>query len=626
MIIRYKTLLLFISLLLTFFLLNTSVSMAQEGHMKLLAVTEEGAGNGSIADLYLQIEEGKGRAYIDTYPLTKIDAQLSTRFAKDVACDFLEIDCSDKDFFYQINAGSLIIGGPSAGASLTVLTISLLDNVPVDETVAMTGTINSGGIIGSVGGLKQKIEVASQQGIRKVLIPKGKRNITEDNTSIDLVVFGEQLGIEVKEILTLEEAVFEFTGKNYTRQIKSVAVEESYAATMKALSEDLCKRTTELKNKLNSYVGNTFNNSEYYDAVNLTAKADEAFSNQNYYSSASFCFGANIKLDKLMLDQANITRKMQIDKLNVLLPSIHKSQNLTEAVELKTIQDLQTYVIVKERLDEAQEVLDNLVNSMNITFNNKIDHNDTDDNQSDDNQSDKNTSLENKSIELSVLGDQVVNQQLAYATERLYSAYSWSSFFGKPGKEFQLNKEATKISCEDKIAEAQVQLQYVKLLYPFDISGIEEGLNSASDELRNANFKRCLFKASKAKAEMNALLSSLGISEDQLNALVQVKFDLFSIVINKQMEKGIFPILGYSYYEYAKSLLDSDPASSLLYMEYALEMSNIDSYFEVNKKPKINFNEQGKKIFTKDQVRWLIIGLIIGFTAGFLVKRNKHKD
>ncbi|MBI3032596.1 hypothetical protein HYY69_03915 [Candidatus Woesearchaeota archaeon] len=573
-----------IFLFLIIILLGTPFVIAQKGHMKLLAVSEGGNMTGSIADLYLEIKEGSGRTYIDTYPLTKIDAQLSTRFAKDVACDFLEIDCSDKDFFYQINANSLIIGGPSAGASLTVLTISLLDNVPLNENIAMTGTINSGGVIGSVGGLKEKIQAASQYGISKVLIPKGKRNITEDNITVDLLEFGKEHGIEVAEVLTLEEAMYQFSGKKYSKPLQNITVEENYAATMRSLAEDLCRRTNELRSKLEEHTNLSNNN----DALNLSDKSSDAFAKQNYYSAASFCFGVNIIFDKLILDQANISRKEQEEKISMLLSSINKSHELTEKIDLKTIQDLQTYIVVTERLDEAEEVL----HFTNASF------------------------IENKTID--------VNQQLAYATERLYSAYAWSTFFGKKGKEFKLNNDVTQASCSNKLAEVQVQQQYVQLLYPFDIGGIIKDITQATEEMQKGNSKRCFFKASKAKAEMNALLSSLGITAEQLQPLVQVKMDLFTIIINKQREKEIFPILGYSYYEYAKSLFDSDPGASLLYMEYALELSDISSYLEVNEKQKLILPEESPAKDKKPIIA-LIIGLIVGGLIGYFIRFNRNR-
>src|SRR3989344_3725653 len=92
-------------------------------HMTLLAVREDGENFiGSTADLYLEIQEGKERVFLDTYPLTKIDTQISTRFAQEIACNYFDINCNNKDFIYTIRADSSIIGGPSAGASIAALT------------------------------------------------------------------------------------------------------------------------------------------------------------------------------------------------------------------------------------------------------------------------------------------------------------------------------------------------------------------------------------------------------------------------------------------------------------------------------------------------------------------------
>ena len=69
------------------------------GHIKLLAVAESDKGRtGAIADLSLEVKPGKGRVFLETFPVTKEDTQISMRFAKQVACSLLEMDCHNKDF------------------------------------------------------------------------------------------------------------------------------------------------------------------------------------------------------------------------------------------------------------------------------------------------------------------------------------------------------------------------------------------------------------------------------------------------------------------------------------------------------------------------------------------------
>ena len=53
------------------------------------------------------------------------------------------------------------------------------------------------------------------------------------------------------------------------------------------------------------------------------------------------------------------------------------------------------------------------------------------------------------------------------------------------------------------------------------------------------------------------------------------------------------PILGNSYYEYGSVLLSRNESISLLYAEYALELSNLDIYFP-SKDEKINISSDAK--------------------------------
>ena len=137
---------------------------AQAGHIKLLAMVESGGeSRGALADLQLDIKPGSERVFLETFPLTKITTQVSLRFAQQIACSEFDIDCSGYDFFYTITALPGIVGGPSAGSAAAVLAAALLNGDELRKDIGVTGTINSGGIIGPVGGLKSKIKAAQLQ-------------------------------------------------------------------------------------------------------------------------------------------------------------------------------------------------------------------------------------------------------------------------------------------------------------------------------------------------------------------------------------------------------------------------------------------------------------------------------
>ena len=49
--------------------------------------------------------------------------------------------------------------------------------------------------------------------------------------------------------------------------------------------------------------------------------------------------------------------------------------------------------------------------------------------------------------------------------------------------------------------------------------------------------------------------------DDQVAEILNQKLKIAKNAIIDQQEKGVFPIIGYSYYEYASSLADKDVAS-----------------------------------------------------------------
>ncbi|MCK5258703.1 MAG: hypothetical protein KAJ69_04215, partial [Thermoplasmatales archaeon] len=131
---------------------------------------------------------GSGRVFVDTLPLTQIDMQGSARLAVKVASalvkndDRCEINPSEYDFFFVIRTSAPIIGGPSAGAIMTTAITSLLQNWTMDNKTMMTGMINPDGSIGPVGGILQKVDAAYSVGATRFLIPKGQGEYAETIT------------------------------------------------------------------------------------------------------------------------------------------------------------------------------------------------------------------------------------------------------------------------------------------------------------------------------------------------------------------------------------------------------------------------------------------------------------
>ena len=598
------------------FLLVLALAVTAEGnavyHLKLLAVQEVGEEfQGSDADLFLEIREGSGRVFIDTYPITKMDTQISTRFAKEIACKYYNLNCGKYDFIYTIKAKSNIIGGPSAGAATAALTTIAVLDLDYDREVAITGTINSGGIVGPVGGIKEKLQAASDVKLNKVLIAKGARlqkilpkpgnlsitgnvteNVTEDavfNTSeiaeLDVVEFGEKnLSLKVEEVMDLDEVLFHLTGKKLNHKTVEIIENEKYSEIMKGLKDVLCNRIDKIKEAMiedQIFLDENFSK----EIKNLKERADNASKKGDYYSSASFCFGTDIKLKNYYFKEKNISKEEVGNVFKSLAKKVELLEEKVANENIETISDLQTLMVVKERVNDVKEQISRFLETEDLNE---------------------------------------LYATLAYAEERFYSALSWAQFFSMDGKKFIIDKEVLQNSCLQKVLESEQRHQYASIfLGKYAIGRINEKIVTAREAMQNEDYDLCLIMASQAKADSNAILSSLGVSEDAIDDFFTSKKIAVERVISENSKEGIFPILGYSYYQYAQSLKEQDPYTALVYIEYALEMSDLSMYFSeegqfLDKLP-------GKFSFNKDWILVLegfLVGVIVTLLIVFLLKRK----
>lgn len=106
------------------------------------------------------------------------------------------------------------IGGPSAGLVFALQTIDLLTEGDLTRNlrIAATGTIDGDGILGEIGGVKQKTVSVSQDGADLFLVPKGNEEQakrTAEGLESDTVIIG---------VSTLGEAVRAIEGFAANRQ------------------------------------------------------------------------------------------------------------------------------------------------------------------------------------------------------------------------------------------------------------------------------------------------------------------------------------------------------------------------------------------------------------------------
>ncbi len=85
-------------------------------------------------------------------------------------------DISKHDIHIQFIGTYEGVEGDSASISLITAVISAMENVPVKQDVAMTGSISIRGTVLPIGGVTAKIEAAAEAGVKTVLIPKANLN------------------------------------------------------------------------------------------------------------------------------------------------------------------------------------------------------------------------------------------------------------------------------------------------------------------------------------------------------------------------------------------------------------------------------------------------------------------
>ena len=80
-------------------------------------------------------------------------------------------DIKDYDLHVQF-PGTHNVDGDSASITMATAIISAFEGVPIDQNLAMTGSLSVRGEVLPIGGVSAKIEAAVKSGIDRVIIPK----------------------------------------------------------------------------------------------------------------------------------------------------------------------------------------------------------------------------------------------------------------------------------------------------------------------------------------------------------------------------------------------------------------------------------------------------------------------
>jgi uncharacterized protein len=212
---------------------NVAIPQDGEVHIEMTLPAVDNTGQGVTGKLITIVKPGTGRIFFDvTSVLGQPDTQESGRVAAQVAAEYTHLELGSYDIFYTIEVNASVIEGPSAGAAMAIAVAAGMQNISIDPHVVITGIINEDGRIYPVGAIKQKAFAAKQSGATKFLVPSNmstefqtsKQKQCKEESFDGMIVqkcdityspeevnIGKDVGIDVIEVATIEDAFREFT-------------------------------------------------------------------------------------------------------------------------------------------------------------------------------------------------------------------------------------------------------------------------------------------------------------------------------------------------------------------------------------------------------------------------------
>ena len=184
---------------------------------------------GYVLHADVELAEGQGRVLVNTEVLNGMDIQTSVRTAAVVVETLLGVSFSNTDIILTITSDVMVdaVDGPSAGGAITVALLAALRRAEVLDDVYMTGTINSDGSVGKVGGVPYKALAAVEEGAEVIIVPVGQGTVTlyEPKT----VRVGRRTLITYEKVTMMLEEYLQESG--YTvRVVEAASVMEAYEA------------------------------------------------------------------------------------------------------------------------------------------------------------------------------------------------------------------------------------------------------------------------------------------------------------------------------------------------------------------------------------------------------------
>ncbi len=158
---------------------------------------------GSLTTITLTITNGNGTVSFTNSSMVANDTKASAYAAAQYASSYTGHSFTDYNFSYSVHDNGNNVSGPSAGAAMTLLTVSAFENKPLRNDFTITGTIGPGGEIGQIGGALDKISAAKAAGLDLVLVPWAAPGTVEEGV---YYIAQSEYHIPIVEVANISQA------------------------------------------------------------------------------------------------------------------------------------------------------------------------------------------------------------------------------------------------------------------------------------------------------------------------------------------------------------------------------------------------------------------------------------
>lgn len=521
-------------------LATENVTLSDQVVLRLAAVAETPEGLvGSTASATVMVSpDGSGHVFLDTFPLTQVDMQGSARLAARVAARVSGVALEAQDFFFVIRSASEQIGGPSAGATLTVGAIAALNGWEVRPDVMMTGTINPDGSIGPVGGIVEKAQAARNAQMTRFLFPEGQEIVplrNDPTAGVDVVRYcAEHLKIECIAVGDVRDAVGHMTDHVIERPpLNGNVTGPLFQSKIEPLAAQLVEQAAQRVRDAQGAVAavpqaeaRTALEARLADAESTLGRAREAAANGTHYTASSLSFQAAVAAHRTHNAARFLAQGPPAldDALDRARAAVSDARRAVDRVDVADASLFETTGAAQERLLEAEHGL---------------------------------RDAETLAAQGTTQSSFEAAETAAFVVERAATAVWWLQIGRDLPAGEAITPEQLERAARDTLTASQEVVAYAEAVFNAAQGGggtltdAREKLASAQEAMGRGYHPGAMILALQAETRASALLTVAGFNGGAPASVFEQAQETAARAIQEARERGVEPLVAQSMYEFS---------------------------------------------------------------------------